>query len=453
MTNSKLVGAGAFIVIGALLFTVALFMIGERRMLFESRYTLYTEFARLGQLEQGATVRVSGLDAGEVTEIRIPRSPAEKFRIEMRVREDVRQLVRADSVATTQTEGLVGSIYVHIAAGSEEAAEVADGGTIPSREPFQIADLLQQASESVALITDTVAALRGDAERAVRQIALTAEDAHGLIEDVRPDITAVARNANQISTDASEILAAVNDGRGTVGKLIHDDALYVRIRDITSEAQAVMQNVRQVTEEARGAISDFRSPDGATQGLMADMRVTLGQAREATADLADNMEALKRNFLFRGFFNRRGYFDLNEIAPTDYRGGALEQDGRRAMRIWLNREVLFETQPDGSEALTADGRARLDSAIATYLEYVPDNPVMIEGYATTGTAAERMQRSRTRASMVREYLLRQHELMPQHTGSIALGESAVGSPSGETWDGVAVTLFLSRDRLQFVNGK
>jgi phospholipid/cholesterol/gamma-HCH transport system substrate-binding protein len=452
MTNSKLVGAGAFIVIGALLFSVALFMIGERRMLFSSRYTLYTEFARLGQLEQGATVRVSGLDAGEVTGIRIPGSPSEKFRIEMRIRDDVRQLVRADSVATTQTEGLVGSIYVHIAAGSEAAPEVGDGGTVPSREPFQIADLLQQASDSVALITDTVAALRGDAERAVRQIALTAEDARGLVEDIRPDITAVARNASQISTDAREILAAVNDGRGTVGKLIHDDALYDRIRDITIEAQAVMEHVREATEEARGAIADFRSPDGATQGLMADMRVTMGHAREATAALADNMEALKRNFLFRGFFNNRGYFDLGAISATDYRAGVLERN-RRAMRIWLGREVLFETRPDGSESLTADGRARLDSAIATYLDYLPDNPVMIEGYATEGTAAERIQRSRTRASLVREYLMREHDLMPQHTGYIALGESASGSPSGETWDGVAVTLFLSHDRLQFVNGR
>jgi phospholipid/cholesterol/gamma-HCH transport system substrate-binding protein len=370
----------------------------------------------------------------------------------MRIREDIRQLVRTDSVATTQTEGLVGSIYVHIAAGSEERPEVADGGVIPSREPFQIADLLQQASDSVALITETVAALRGDAETAVRQIALTAEDARGLVHDVRPDITAVARNANEISTHASEILAAVNDGRGTVGKLIHDDALYVQIRDITREAEAVMRNVRDVTEEARGAISDFRSPDGATQGLMADMRGTLGQAREATADLADNMEALKRNFLFRGFFNNRGYFDLDAIAPTDYRAGVLERN-RRAMRIWLGREVLFETRPDGTEVLTADGRARLDSAIATYLDYLPENPVMIEGYATEGTAAERIRRSRTRASTVREYLLRQHELMPQHTGYIALGEAASDSPSGETWDGVAVTLFLSHDRLQFVNGR
>ena len=59
MVSSKAVGAGAFVIIGVLLFTVALFMIGERRMLFQERYTLYTEFGRLGQLENGAAVRIA----------------------------------------------------------------------------------------------------------------------------------------------------------------------------------------------------------------------------------------------------------------------------------------------------------------------------------------------------------------------------------------------------------
>jgi len=71
MVSSKAVGAGAFVVIGLLLFAVALFMIGERRMLFERRFTVYTEFARLGELEPGAPVRVAGADAGEVTDIQI----------------------------------------------------------------------------------------------------------------------------------------------------------------------------------------------------------------------------------------------------------------------------------------------------------------------------------------------------------------------------------------------
>lgn len=450
MTSAKLVGAGAFFLIGALTFTTALFMIGERRMLFESRYTVYTEFANLGQLEPGAVVRVAGLDAGEVTDIQIPASPAQRFRIRMEVREDVRQLIREDSIATTQTEGLVGGIFLNIGAGTDASPVLPEGGTVPSREPFLLSDLIRQASDTVRLVTETVDALRGDAEKAVMQIALTAEDAHALVEDISPDLTAIASHGRQIAQDTSEILAGINRGEGTVGKLIKDEALYTQMREITAEAQVVMQNVRRVTEEARGAIADFRSPDGPTQGLMADMRVTLAQAREATGDMAENMEALKRNFLLRGFFNDRGYFDLDAISPAEYRKGVLENGRRKAMRIWLSDAVLFATAADGTETLTPDGRARIDSAMATYLEYLPENPVVIEGYATAGNTGERFQRARARATLVREHVMQQFELLPQHTGFIALGAEAADSPAGDTWNGVAVTLFLDRNRLRFV---
>src|ERR1044072_2512240 len=98
MVSSKAVGAGAFVVIGLLLFGIALFMIGERRMLFEKRFTVYTEFAKLGELEPGAQVRVAGAEAGEVTEIEIPSMPSAKFRVKMEVNEKLHPIIRTDSV-------------------------------------------------------------------------------------------------------------------------------------------------------------------------------------------------------------------------------------------------------------------------------------------------------------------------------------------------------------------
>ena len=92
---------------------------------------------------------------------------------------------------------------------------------------------------------------------------------------------------------------------------------------------------------------------------------------------------------------------------------------------------------------------RIDSAMATFLKYLPANPLVIEGYATAGPVGERFQRSRTRAGAVRDYVMSQYALRPQHTGSIALADEATGSPTDDRWDGVAVTLFLDRDELQF----
>ena len=449
MVSSKLVGAGAFIAIGLLLFTVGLFMIGERRMLFEDRMVVYTEFAKLGQLEMGAVVRVAGADAGEVTEIAIPASPAGKFRVKMEIREELHGLVRTDSVASTQTEGLVGAQFVNIGAGSEQAPRIPEGGTIPSQEPFSMADLLAQMSETVTMVNDTVESLRGDIQKAVQQVALTAEDAHTLVEDIRPDISAMARNGSRIAADTQEIIADLNAGKGTIGKLMKDDALYTRAQEIATEVREVVVNMKEVSSEARRAIADFRSKDGPAQGLMADMRITVNQAREAVSDLADNMEALKRNFLLRGFFNDRGYFDLDAISPVDYRSGVLENGKRKAMRIWLTADSLFDTLPDGAPILSEQGRLRLDSAMSAYLKYVPSYPIVVEGYATEGTRNERWRTGQLWAGMVREYILQRYELTPQNAGFISLGNDAQGSPNGGAWDGVAITLFVDRVALQF----
>ena len=74
------------------------------------------------------------------------------------------------------------------------------------------------------------------------------------------------------------------------------------------------------------------------------MQMTLTHAREATSDLADNMEALKRNFLLRGYFNRRGYFDLDDISPADYRDGVLENGKRKASASGCRRPC-FSRRP------------------------------------------------------------------------------------------------------------
>ena len=447
MVSARAVGAGAFVVIGLLLFAVVLFMIGERRMLFERRFTVYTEFSRLGELATGAPVRVAGADAGEVTDIVLPRTPSEKFRVKMEVREALHPIIRTDSFAVPQTEGLVGGVFVNINVGTDRAPQVEAGGTIPGHDPFQISDLLEQANDTMMMIGETVTSLRGNAETAVTEIAGTAEDAHALLDTIRPDLEALARNGNTISADTRELVAKINDGQGTIGKLINDDRLYRQFQSLTDQANTVVANLHQVSDEARRAIVDFRSKDGPAQGLLGDMRTTISQAREATADLADNMEALKHNFLLRGFFNKRGYYDLDAISPVQYRTGVLENGKRKAMRIWLKSSVLFEARPDGSVTLSAPGRTRVDSAMSTYLKYLPANPLVVEGYAPAPTIAERFRVSRERAAIVREYILGKYAVPPQNAGFIGLGVETPDSPDGKQWDGVAITLFLDRSEL------
>ena len=156
MGKGRLAAVGAFVIAGVLLFAVGLFMIGSRRMLFGNTFKVYAEFASVAGLDNGALVRVAGLQAGEVEAIQIPASPSAPFRVRMRIREDVHPLIRFDSVASIQNDGLVGNKFVQVEPGSEQSAVVTADGTIQSREPFDIADLMAKMSETIDTVNAAI---------------------------------------------------------------------------------------------------------------------------------------------------------------------------------------------------------------------------------------------------------------------------------------------------------
>ena len=88
-------------------------------------------------LQNGANVRVAGMDAGEVDEIRRAPRPSGKFRVQLRVREDLHPLIRVDSVATIQTDGLVGNKFVQVDAGTDAAPRSSRRGGDRGREPIR----------------------------------------------------------------------------------------------------------------------------------------------------------------------------------------------------------------------------------------------------------------------------------------------------------------------------
>jgi phospholipid/cholesterol/gamma-HCH transport system substrate-binding protein len=446
-TAARLAGVGAFVLGGLLLFTVGLFMIGDRQMAFAKKFTIYTEFRKITGLQPGAIVRVSGAKAGAITQIVPPDGPSGRFRVELEVTEDLHPLVRTDSVATIETEGLVGGSYLGIGTGSDKAPAAPPKSTIPSKEPFEISDLMQQMGDTITKVNLTIDEMKGDLQRAVVSIADTVDNANQLITDVTIDVQKMAAAGSRISEDAARISEGLRSGKGTVGKLLNDDEFYRRATAIAKQAEEIAANTRQVVEQARKAIDEFQAKDGPVQGLTANLKETMEGARIAMTGFSENMEALKHNFLLRGFFNDRGFFNLASISPAEYRAGALTSKGaRRTVRIWLSAPVLFEPDPEkpAAERLTDDGKERLDSAMATFLDRLPGGALIVEGHSPKGTKDEQYLQSRLRSSTVRSYLIGRFELDPLRTGIMPLGRDSDDSPNGAPWDGIALAVFQEK---------
>ena len=71
------------------------------------------------------------MDAGEVETIHLPTSPSAQFRVRLRVREDLHPLIRLDSVASIQNDGLVGNKFVQVESGTEQSPQVPNAGHDP----------------------------------------------------------------------------------------------------------------------------------------------------------------------------------------------------------------------------------------------------------------------------------------------------------------------------------
>ena len=88
--------------------------------------------------------------------------------------------------------------------------------------------------------------------------------------------------------------------------------------------------------------------------------------------------------------------------------------------------------------------ARLDSAMSEFLEYPRTSPFVVEGYAQEATGDERYLSSRSRAQLVRDYLVAKFKLDPNYVAVMPMGAEADDSPAGNRWDGVALAIFVAK---------
>ncbi|MGH9158835.1 MAG: MlaD family protein [Vicinamibacteraceae bacterium] len=449
MSRSRLAVIGAFAVGGALLFAVGLFMIGDRRLLFTDQILLATEFGRVRGVAVGTQVRVAGLDAGEVVALAVPPGPGQRFRVTMRLREDLRHLIRTDSVVSVLTDGLIGSVYLDVGGGTETAPVAPPGSVIAGREAIEFADLIEEGRDTFRTVTKEVLDLKGDISVGIKTLTQTTRTANDLIENVGDDVERMTSagadttvEIEGLTNDVRRVVANLEAGRGTVGKLLTDDTLYKRVAQIAEQTQESTRSIQQTAGEIEQAVRTFRAEGGPGDRLRADMEQILGHVSETTERVAQSAEALQRHWLFRGFFRRRGFYDLRDVSVAEYRRGALETDDRVALRLWIDADGLFEGE-DEREVLSTAGRQRLASAMGALLRYPRDSTLIVEGYALDGATDVRFLRSETRAEIVRDYLQRRYRRPAALTGIMPLGNEADNSPRGDgRWDGIALALFV-----------
>jgi len=449
---------GLFTLAGLALFTAGLFMIGSRHEAFERHLVLYSEFSDLSGIAKGSKVQVAGMDAGRVLQIDIPTSVSSKFRVQIQIDDRLHSIVRRDSVVTIDTEGIVGNTYLSISPGSAAAPGVNSGDTLPSKEAIELSDLLNKA-------------------------VVTVDDFDSAIHTVNGQLVALSDGLNSTLADARGTLTNVNDvvldlknGKGTAGMLLTDADVADQIRRTIAHTEQATTNLQMTSQRLDSLLADVQSREfpkkvdqtlstvnetvsrldtttGQVEQFVSDvsepdergvppgvnMRETISTANAVTGNLADLSEALKHNFLLRGFFRRRGFYNLTNLSPTFYRADREFIDSKNR-RLWISAEQIFLLNGRGREELSQQGKVLLDQALSQYGDSMLDDPMVIEGYASGGGISQNVDRSRERAVAVRNYICEHFHLGTLGVGAVALDDRPPHATGRKTWDGISIVL-------------
>lgn len=217
-TSKFKIRLGLFIVVGIAIFMLAIFIIGKQKNLFDPVFKLTAEFKNVSGLQVGNLVRFSGINVGTVDNIRIVNDTT--VRVDMLIKKEVQQFIKANSEAGIGSEGIIGDRVLVLSNGTANSPRAKEGQLIGSSEPVE---------------TDAI----------MQSLQITADNAAIATEEI------------------AEILAKINSGEGTLGRLIQDKSM----------AKNIDQTIINLKKSSKG--------------------------------LDENMEAAKSNFLLRGYFKKK----------------------------------------------------------------------------------------------------------------------------------------------------
>ena len=204
---SRAARLGAFIVATLAILVVGVFIIGSKQYLFSSTYQLKAQFDNVVGLDAGGDVRVGGVHSGTVRNIVLPHKPGEKVTVVMDLDKSTHEIVKQDSVASIETEGLLGNQYLAISFGTAGQADVKNGDTIQSLPPLQMGELLKKA---------------------------------GVILDGAQE---AIQNVTQAAGNLKSVTGKVDSGQGTVGALVNDKQIYSNLDQSMTTLHATMRNL------------------------------------------------------------------------------------------------------------------------------------------------------------------------------------------------------------------
>lgn len=260
---------GLFLTLGLLIGAAAIFAIGEKGGLFESKTKIYVYFDDISGLVEGAPVRLAGMDVGTVSKIEFPeRLDRREARVTLSIKSQFMRRIRRDSVALIDSKGLLGDKIINVTLGNANQPELNAGDVLKARKAASIEHLASSVEDAVDSITDVARS----ANTAIRELTS---------EQMRKDV-------GRITASTASILEQVERGDGFAHRVFYDARYGDEVDGILVDTRATVARVRQTLERIDRAVAEVENGDGMAHEIIygESGKATIASLRAAADSLS-----------------------------------------------------------------------------------------------------------------------------------------------------------------------
>jgi len=310
-STGRTIRLGIMVITGTILFTVAVYLIGQKQDMFSNTFQLRVVFNNVSGLQPGNNVRFSGINVGSVVAVTIQNDST--IEVTMRIREEVHQFIKTDALATIGTDGLMGNMIININPGRGQASVVEDNSVLKSYSRVKTDDILKtlnMTNENAAILTSSLLDVVENIQNGEGTLSYLIYDTllrANLFQSVS-NLQHATDKTNQLLLSLQDISNDIESGKGLVGYLLRDTITSSRILATMKELQHASRNIQLSTDSLKVFIERLNNQEGTLHTLLSDsimaknLRETIANLNKGTAKFDENMEAMKSSFLTRKYF-------------------------------------------------------------------------------------------------------------------------------------------------------
>lgn len=228
------------------------------------------------------------------------------------------KVIHKNAVASIGTEGLVGNKVVNITPSKHPAPFAEENDILPVRRAVNTDEIIETLYHTNSDVAQIAAGLKVTVDKINNSSALwSLLSDESIPQNLRTSVAtirATTGKAFKMANDLDELIAGVNAGEGSLGNILKDSALainlngaVVKISKVGEESDSVANAIKQLI---RGIQDDVSNGKGTVNAVLKDslivkkIAISLDNIQKGTDGFNSNMEALKHNFLFRGYFRK-----------------------------------------------------------------------------------------------------------------------------------------------------